>query len=320
MVHDAVRRRTHPAAALLLIGLFAAAYLWLALRWPDGSWDAWAIWNLKAKLVYAGQWQALYDPAIFYSHADYPPLVPILIASGWQVTGVSWLWPVLLHGAIYLAMLWIVRRSWWAVALVGGAALLYAPMQNADVPLALCLLGACAAYTQRRETLTGLALGLGALVKNEGSLIALVFFVVWMAVERRIPHRALFMAAPFVLGLITFKHAIPVENSMVGPGGKLERLMTLSRYAIILPFTGMLLLTFGGAAIPTLGLSGLIARLRVRFTVPLLAVLGVFAGYLVFYAITPYDLVYHLTSSFDRLVMQLFPALVYSIAYQRHQA
>jgi hypothetical protein len=47
--------------------------------------------------------------------------------------------------------------------------------------------------------------------------------------------------------------------------------------------------------------------------VPLLAVLLIFLGYLVIYVITPYDLNWHLSTSLDRLILQIFPAVVYLV-------
>lgn len=312
MVYDTVSNRPHRTPALLLIGLFMVCYLWLALRWPDGSWDAWAIWNLKARLIYYGAWAAIPDPALAYAHPDYPLLLPILTALGWKLTGISQAVPIILHGAVYLVMLWMVRRSWLAVALVGGAAVLYAPMQNADVPLALSLLCATAAYFNKRDALAGLALGIGVLIKNEGSLIALVFFAAWIVMERRIPACALFAVAPFLLGIVSYNAAIAEPNAMIGAEGNLERLLTIGRYGVIASAVLLMGFTFGGAVLPAQVVSMAILRRPVRWSVPLVAIIGILAGYLAVYAITPHPLEWHLESSLDRLVMQVYPAFVYA--------
>jgi len=49
---------------------------------PHGAWDAWAIWNLRARFL-AGPgdaWRAAFDDALAWSHTDYPLLLPATVA------------------------------------------------------------------------------------------------------------------------------------------------------------------------------------------------------------------------------------------------
>jgi len=54
---------------------------------PHGDWDAWAQWNLRARFFYRGladgTWRTAFDPSLAWSHADYPPLVPLSVARLW---------------------------------------------------------------------------------------------------------------------------------------------------------------------------------------------------------------------------------------------
>ena len=54
---------------------------------PHGDWDAWAIWNLRARfLVRAGEfWRDAFSSQIAWSHPDYPLLVPGTIALIWTL-------------------------------------------------------------------------------------------------------------------------------------------------------------------------------------------------------------------------------------------
>lgn len=311
MVSGSISRRTTNTISVSMIGVFLLLYSWLAWRQPDGSWDAWAIWNLRAKFYAAGAWSSV--SALNYSHPDYPPLLPLLVAAGWQITGVSALWPMLLHGLVLGGALWLLRDRWQAVALVGGAAALYAPMQNADLPLALCLLAACVAYEGRSECGVGAALGVGLLVKNEGALMAMAFGVAWVVMERRLPYRALLAALPGLVLLMVYKALVPVSNDIMGAGGALDRALDWSRYGVIAGYATWGLVTFAGGALVVLVLGLWVMRVRVRWSVSLVAIAMIWLGYLAVYVITPNDLTWHLSTSYDRLVLHLFPALVYTL-------
>ncbi len=54
---------------------------------PHGRYDAWAIWNVRARmLARAGDhWKTIFIPQVF--HADYPLLIPMTIAHSWMMAG-----------------------------------------------------------------------------------------------------------------------------------------------------------------------------------------------------------------------------------------
>src|SRR5579871_5924244 len=62
---------------------------WNLWRHPHGDWDAWAIWNLRARFFYRGgeQWTAAFSPLLSWSHPDYPLLIPGAVARGWTYAG-----------------------------------------------------------------------------------------------------------------------------------------------------------------------------------------------------------------------------------------
>jgi hypothetical protein len=173
----AIPRSAYRSAALSIILIFfAALYVDRALAWPYGDWDAWAIWNTRARFfALAPNFLDGFRLPTYYSHTDYPPLVPLIIGALWRLVGMSRLVPVAVHGAIYLGLLWFFRRSWWALLLIAAVGVNYAPTQCMDTAQALTLLAATVAYFAHRDALAGAALGVGMLVKNEGMLIAVVF-------------------------------------------------------------------------------------------------------------------------------------------------
>lgn len=128
-----------------------------------------------------------------------------------------------------------------------------------------------------------------------------------------LPYRTLLVLAPFVACLLLYRQAVPEANDVMGSSGILERLTDTSRYGVMLPLLISMTLSFGGGAFGVLGAALWLQRRRVRVSVPLIAVALVLAGYIGIYAITPHDVVWHVTNSFDRLLLQLFPVAVYEL-------
>ena len=296
----------------LVIVAFMVAYTIAALRTPYGAWDAWAIWNSKARL-----W-LYHDPLLVLQisalpHKDYPPLLSLVVMHGYRVFGDVVTVPIAVHGAVYAGLLCLMRARLWALVLVGAVALPYATTQYADLPLALAFLGAVVAYRHDRPLWTGFALGCGLLIKNEGALIAVAFVSVWIVSTRRIHWKALAVILPFVVCLLLYRQVANETNDVIGASGTLERLTDLTRYGVMLPLLIGGVLTFGGGAFAVLGAALLIERRRVTVTVPLIAVALVLAGYVAVYAITPHDVAWHVGSSWDRLLLHLFPVIVYEL-------
>jgi hypothetical protein len=313
-VRRTVSRRADRIAALLLIALFGRVYVSLAHHMPHGAWDAWMIWNLRAKFVALAP--GVFDMARLpshYMHVDYPPLLPLVVGLGWKVTGVNLWWPAVVHGVVLLVLLWVLRKPLWALALVGAVGVEYAATQYADTPLALTFLLAVVAYEARREWLVGLALGAGLLTKNEGALMALAFVGLWALWERRIPARALLAMAPFALALVAFKLYAASGNDIISASGKLARALDGARYGIIAGRVSIMTVQFGTGALFVLAAALWLTSPWHRLTLPLVVIGATLVGYLAMYAITPRDLAWHVNFSWDRLLWQVFPALVYSV-------
>ncbi len=299
----------------LVIAGFMAAYVVGALAFPTGAWDAWAIWNLKARYFVAGV-----DPLHgIAAHSEYPILLPLAVALAYQVAGgLRDVGPLVVHGLIYLALLWLLRDNLWALCLVAIAVYPYALYQYADLALAVAFLGAARAYLRGHWLAAALCLGIGLHLKNEGLLMAGVFWLCWIVPARRLPWRALAIFAPFLLALVAFKLWVAVPNDVLSSGGVLERLTDAGRYWQIGVYAAKGLLKFGGAALPVLLIGVVLSRKPPALSVPLAAVLLVYIGYLMIYVITPHDLVWHLFTSHDRLVLQVFPALAFVLTRSPH--
>lgn len=72
---------------LLISSLLSFAFLFTA--GPHGVWDAWAVWNLRARFIFLGgeHWLDGFSGALRWSHPDYPLLLPALVARAWIYAG-----------------------------------------------------------------------------------------------------------------------------------------------------------------------------------------------------------------------------------------
>lgn len=333
-------------SGLLLLG--AGAFLGMSMRAPHGAADAIAIWNLKARYLFLGGdvWQRAIQPVV--AHPDYPLLVPASIARLWTYAGGHSVAPQALVGflltaglvAIVVCALWCLRGGY--AGLLGGVALLGTPelvkhgaTQYSDTPLSafmlaaivLLLLAERAGGRRGLIALAGFSAGLAAWTKNEGVMFVLVLLLVQLlfALRRGGVREAIGrlgclmagMAAP--LAMTFYLKTLTRANDLVagqGAGSTLARLTDPERYLqIAQAFAGESLRSGHGLALVLIGFvaiaGGVATRARRPGLAAALAVLVVmFAGYFGVYVLTPHDLAWHLSTSMDRLFLQLWPSAI----------
>jgi hypothetical protein len=304
---------------LAAVFVVAVLYSFAASRMPYGEWDAWARWNMMARqLHYHEPVSLIRELSPYTGHLEYPPLMYLVQAALIGVFGDTPLVSIALHGAVLLAITALMRPYWLAL-IVGMACVYYAAIQYADLPLALCFLCAGVAYTHRRETWVGVALGLGALCKNEGALILAVFVVLDVLHRRRVPFRLLSGALVPILLLILWKLWIPESNDVLGSGGILSRVTDWQRYALIIPYVLRGLVSWSTGAVLIVVAIALLRGGNAADRWLLLVVAVVWAGYVAIYVITPYDVQWHLDTSYDRLIAQLFPVAAWAMFNRQTQ-
>lgn len=307
-------RRTRPASqpvappaatasiwltALLMAGLLTALVaIWKAVNAsPHGQWDAFGIWNLKAKYL-AGpgeSWRIAVAPELSLSHPDYPLLLPATIARSWLVAGETPpLVPALWGGVFFYALIGVVFSALYlwrgsVAAILAGLVLLsnspfllQASTQYADIPLALYFTCALAAtMLGLREpalpgspVLGGFFLACAAWTKNEGLAFAILALMslplVLGALERPItPALRLFLGAlPGLLLVGAFKVLLaPAGDLTAGRSSPLiaARVADISRYReIALALLDELTHLGEGLAHPLLLVAALIVALGIR--------------------------------------------------------
>lgn len=210
--------------------------------------------------------------------------------------------------------------------------------QYADVPLAFFILATVLLLTlyeanprHPREMLllAGLTAGLAAWTKNEGLLFLLVAGIAhfitaiwhgrWKAGLVDVARMSL-GALPVLLVVLLFKAGLTSQNDLVagqGAGATWERLADPARYALIAQsFVFSLFTVAKPLAIVLPVCAVLLGRAHSKphgnagwcRTVIVLALM--LAGYCGTYLCTPHDLSWHLSTSFDRLILQIWPTVL----------
>lgn len=331
------------------LGRLVRAWLAVTARRPFSGGDAVAIWNLKARFLVSPEgWERAFSPEIAWSHPDYPLLLPAFLARTWAWLGdPSWVAPAatgLAFLVLPVAIAAVAAHRWrgWIPALVSGvlvcgvARLSLGFAQYADMPLATYFL-ACnvllVEHARRPESrgtllLAGLAAGAMVWTKNEGwaMLLALIASAAVATRGARLPWReARTRSLAFAAGLlplagttVLFKLILAPPNDLAAgvawrgladtgrPGAILGRvassLLSYGPFHLPLAVVLLALLLVLGVAVPP-ALRAATASLAIRLSL-------VLAAYCTAFAVTPYPLEWHLATSLERLLSQLFPSAV----------
>ena len=187
---------------LLVIGIAFIPIICQAWFYPFGGWDAWSVWNLKARFLFLGEehWKNLFDPILWRSSPHYPLLLPFINVWGWifssspESTGpllTSLVFSMLTAGLIFSGLLEKSETtnkkflSLLAVLLMVTLPFFtkLASSQYCDIVLAYYFLGSFICLTQARTRnskpfalLAGLFLGFLSFTKPEGASAALLIF------------------------------------------------------------------------------------------------------------------------------------------------
>lgn len=335
------------ATITLVTAVRAAVAYWSEI--PEGAYDAVATWNLRARLLFLAPGEL--GEAL--SATNYPLLLPGAIALQWSLAdGLSAVAPRATGLAFLFAvpLLLVAAARERRAGLAAAAFFLATPFavgqgasQEADVPTACLLLAAAgllAASLRDGATqggpsteLAGLALGFLSWTKNEGLLWAsLLLAVAAVTAPRKLQRRGIRLllgAAPGAVALVLFKAlwapASGLSASTFLGEGALGRLLDLERWGTILRALGgrldptagafpwglsWLLLLAAAALLPWLGARSADegTRLLGRLAIGCLAILPVV------YALTPLPLGWHLETSLDRLLLQIYPLTLLAAA------
>jgi hypothetical protein len=275
-------------------------YLMLASAAPHGEWDAWSIWNLRARFFFRAQeFVSPFSNSIEWAHPDYPLLVPGVIALLWHAAGSET--PAIPATVAFFFLLSAVAVPFYVVRLLRGPALAIlcvlgilaattlvrvSASQYADVPLAafFVLAGSLLVYGLDVESagagpilLAGLAAGFAAWTKNEGLLFcgSLAASHLFCVTSRSELGRRVRTLVPLLAGMLVvlalvghFKMRLAPANDLVNAsnmGGFGAKMSDFNRYWMTFwAFVGEFL-TFGNVLVPpVIVLSVWLALVRFR--------------------------------------------------------
>lgn len=314
---------------LLTLALIAG-YVRVTTLAPPAEADFYAIWGAKAKQFFATggiDWRFLTDPLNFPSHVDYPVLLPLLYDVQALLLG-RWpaeRWLGLVHISASVAALMVIRgylaeempKPARAAATLIVMPLVFSPFFGLPEGL-VAVYGTLALLFLRRAiraddgalALRGAVyLGLAASSKNEGLSLAIAIALALLLTRPRFVIRlwpALAIALPWLL----LRSHYGLRNDLV-QAGLLDRLTErlahpgpLLRALVEVPH-GSTLFWIGVVLACAVGARQLIREERF-LALAIVAQLLFFIGA---YVVTPNEVVWHVRTSWERLVRQLLPAV-----------
>ncbi len=255
---------------ILLIFSLASFFLKTFGDSPHGKWDAWAIWNFRARWLFRGgdQWAYAFSNYVTDSHPDYPLLLPVSVFRAWHLFGKDTVTiPILMAGFFTYGSIMLILA---AVALFRGpnqgylAAIMMllstkllkvGAHQYSDMPLAFYILSTIILFSlkQRYPTaalrimyLAGLTTSCAFWTKNEGLVFGVVIVLVHFAGDmiiddwrRSMKEFTMFLlgSTPVLITLILFKLKFAPPNDIVNLNSLSyfwNNLLNFDRYHIVL--------------------------------------------------------------------------------------
>jgi hypothetical protein len=291
-------------AILFFIALLSTIVIlvFLSLRKPHGDWDAWAVYNMKARFLFrAGEhWRDVFSKPMEWAGPDYPLLIPTALAASWTLLGKeSLVVPALVAMLFTLATIGIATCSVAALRgktqgflcgliLMGTAFLTtHGADQYSDIPIAFFFLATLALIHLQDGVansdfkfliLAGLTAGLSAWTKNEGALFLIAVLVSrflvtvprngWKSYLRSVRYFAGGLL-PVLFVVIYFKVTIAARSYLLAPPegpSLIAKLADTARYRTIIDYFVRLGLAFGNwptSIVPLLAFYLLLLGIRI---------------------------------------------------------
>jgi hypothetical protein len=307
---------------------------------------------LFARFIYRGgeQWRSAFTGILAPHHPDYPLLLPATIARCWYYAGKETQFvPILIAMlftfatvALLISTLTFLRDR--TQGLIAGIVLLgssnfivLGAMQVADVPLGFFFLATIVLIAiqdkfpdnTRLSLLAGMMAGFSCWTKNEGLLFLIIILAIRTFIVICFNRSRLYIKqiANMIIGtgmilivVIWYKIMLAPSNDIMSAqniNGVIDKIVSNTNYSIIIrsfffgifdtmPLVLLLIIYFF-----CLKMHIEKAANRIVLT-SVLVVSLMLAGYFFIYLITPFDVTWHLQTSLSRLLLQLWPSLLFA--------
>lgn len=253
----------------IILFFASASYVLISIKNPHGRWDAWSIWNLHARFLFLGgdHWRDMFSGHLFWSHPDYPLLIPATVARCWKFIGyetkvipalISMFFTFATAGLVFAALSIIRDRT---QGLLAGMVLLATPFfiehgasQYADIPLGFFFLSTFVLFSLHQELtshkynlllLAGITTGLAIWTKNEGFLflVSIIISRIVAVVPKYGVKTYVKQMIPFTIGTLPIlaltlylKTQLAPPNELLSSQGYravLAKLTDLDRYLLV---------------------------------------------------------------------------------------
>lgn len=331
-------------ACLITLPIIIYSFLY-----PFGGWDAWAMWNVKAKFIFLGQehWQNMFNPILIETNIDYPFLLPLINAWFWSFHGtpdtvapriITCLIPFLTAGLL-MTTLRLVNKTYFyilsALWIFFNTATIYSSIsQYSDQLLGLYLLSffICFLFFHRTKQnywliLSSIFIGFLTFSKNEGLVLSLIVTflaclkILTNAISFQEKKKYLFLFLIFVLlastPWILFKcFWSPDQHRFINGLLSLEAPSTLSRFLTILSTLKQELLHSKWVGFWIISTIIIFMNLKTAFRreiiiIPLTISLYLFVIIGVYQINTFFEIVWWLETSLNRILFVLVPSLTF---------
>jgi hypothetical protein len=271
ILSDLKLRRILSGGFFAVLALTVTNIFYRAKLLPDGMWDSWAIWNLRARFIFRGgeYWTDAFSSLLAPNHhPDYPLLIPLTVSRCWMYIGseikavpmlIALLFTCATAGMLYSALAVLRSKS---QGLIATMLLFSTPIfinvgvwQQADIPTAFFFMASIVfLFLQDRfpdnygcSVFAGVMTGLSGWTKNEGLLFMASFFLarivlIIISKDRKILMKQLMYFAlgtlPVVTIIMYYKFNFVPPNDLVsgerGIGEIVSKLKDYSRYMQIM--------------------------------------------------------------------------------------
>lgn len=318
-------RRRYDALIVLALLLGYAIYATLA---PPPEYDYLTNWGFKAKAFFDVRgidWQLLGRSIDRNVHPDYPLLLPLtydfiaVLRNGWNDAHLG-----IVHVAFAAALLLVIHETAWddtrsriaaifiAIALIPFAATPWIGL--AEGPFIAYATAALLLIRRGGLTLGAILLGLAASTKNEGLTLIAAAAIGLLCAGRKGDVVRLWPAVLIPLPWLIARslHHLPTD---IATGGVVARVVEHALHPALL-FAALSSVSLGKPLYwiaLAIGIAIASRALVTRERFILVALVVQFACYLGAYLATPFDVAWHVTWSWERLVAHLTPVLTYAV-------